>query len=183
MQNVVTRDGSCGIKLSRNALPDDQSNPSAPGAWNVQGGFFHNENTFDNVLCIGGEIGFFGSVHTNTFSGITCQDQVIADTNLNKVLPIGSPAIGMLLQNSGNDQSSFGAGGNTVNGFYTEVCEQPLITEFVGLSLGSTYVRCLIRRRLNSWVAISNYVAAIRAAAIGLSVPLRLAMAQPSQVS
>ena len=143
IKNCVFRDNLCGMKFSRNPFPDDQSNPAATAPWNTLGGggFFHNENTFENNLIIGGEVGVYGTLHTCTFNGITCQDQKIASTANNKVLPVGLQGVGMYLQNSGFDSSSFGASGNTINTLYTEVTSQPMITEYVGLSLGSCFVQ------------------------------------------
>jgi hypothetical protein len=127
-----------GIKLSRNAFPDDQTNPAAPGSWNLDPGFFHNQNTFDNVSCVGGEVGLWGTCNGNVFNNLTCQGQIASGAS-NTVAPVGTPGVGIWLQNSGTGTSQFGASANTINSFYSETTQQPMFFEYCGTSLHGFY--------------------------------------------
>lgn len=129
---------ACGIKLARNDYPDDQSNPAAPGAWNFYPGFFHNQNTWDNILCEGGEVGIWGTCLGNVFNNITCQSQSGSSGASNVVLPVGTQGIGFYLQN-GSGTSSTGSRANRLNGFYAEGTRQPIVTEYTTLGVGSLF--------------------------------------------
>lgn len=139
VRDVVFSSCGCGIKLSRNAYPNDQTNPAAPGSWNIDPGFFQNQNTFDNVLCNGGEVGVWGTVNGNVFNNITCQGQGSSTGAGNVVLPVGMQGTGMWLQNNGGGTSSFGAQANIITNYYTEFTRQPLILEYNQITILSCY--------------------------------------------
>jgi len=129
-----------GIKMSRNAFPDDQTNPSSLGFWNIDGGFFQNQNTFDTVTIIGGEIGIFGSANGCLFNNVTCQNQD-ATGSANTVAPVGVPGTGIWLQNKGGTTSLFGAQSNVINAYYAEFTQQPLVFHYCTVSLSSFYIQ------------------------------------------
>lgn len=144
VRNVTFKDNACGMKLSRNASPDDQTNPVAPGNWNIDPGFFHNQNTFDNVIFEGGEVGFWGTVNGNVFSNVTTQGQGGSTGSDNVVLPIGEQGIGLFLQGSGlgtGGASTFGATSNNIIQLYAEYTRQPIVMENSRASLGAFYVQ------------------------------------------
>jgi hypothetical protein len=126
-----------GIKASRNAFPDDQTDPVATGAWNVA--FFHNQNTFDNILCEGGEAGIYGVFNGCVFNNVTCQNQS-SDGSANTVIPSGVKGLGLYLQ-SGSGSSTFGSSANTINSFYTEGTVQPLVLDHAKATLTSMYAQ------------------------------------------
>lgn len=130
---------ACGLKASRNAFINDQTNPNAPGSWNLDPGFFHNQNTFDNVLCNGGEVGIWGTFNGNVFSNVTCQGQGSSTGAGNVALPIGQQGTGLYMQNSGGTTSTFGAQANVIVNYYAEFTRQPIILENVQTSLLSVY--------------------------------------------
>jgi hypothetical protein len=130
---------ACGLKASRNALINDQTNPAAPASWNTSSGFFHNQNTFDNVLCNGGEVGIYGTFNGNVFSNVTCQGQSSSTGASNVVLPIGQQGTGLLLQNNGSNTSTFGSQANAIVNYYSELTRQPIVLEYVQVSLSSVY--------------------------------------------
>ena len=130
----------CGAKLSRNASPHDQSNPYAPGIWNLDPGFFHNQNTWDNVVFEGGEVGFWGSVNGNSFHNVTSQKQSDSTGAANIVLPVGEQGIGFYFQN-GVSGSSLGARGNFADSLYTEFTRQPFVIENAAIDIASYFAQ------------------------------------------
>lgn len=133
---------ACGIKFSRNALPNDQTNPSAPGAWNADPGFFHNENVLTNVVCDGGEVGIWGTVNGCVFDAVTCQGQSSSTGSGNVVLPAAMQGTGLWLQGSADAVgSTFGAQGNVISHYYAEFTRQPMIFERCQVRLSSFYVQ------------------------------------------
>jgi hypothetical protein len=135
--DVFFKNCGIGIKASRNASPDDQTDPVAPGGWNLDPGFFHNMNMFSNVICDGGEAGIWGAFHGAVFSGVTCQNQ-LGDGSTNTVIPSGVHGTGLMLQ-SGSGSSTFGSGANNIVGLYTEFTRQPLVVDFAQTILGAVY--------------------------------------------
>lgn len=131
----------CAIKLSRNASPDDSSNPYDTNGWNKADGFFHNQNTFNNILINGGEVGIWGTPNGCEFKNITAQGQSSATGADNVVLPVGTQGIGMLLQRGMNTTSRFGSQANSIDTYYTENTRQPLVCDYLGFSLASFYVQ------------------------------------------
>ncbi len=87
----------CGIKLARSDDMENQTNPSPAGVWNASDGWFHNQNTFDNILFNGGkessggmgEIGFWGAVQGNAFNNITAQNYERTGSHVNITIPLG----------------------------------------------------------------------------------------------
>lgn len=110
-RDIYFVNNTCGVRLSRNDNQEDQTNPSAPGSWNQNPGWFNNQLTFDNILCNAGEIGIWASCMGATFNNVTCQNQE-TDGSDNQVLPTvatipfnsGSvePSIGDVISNSAN---------------------------------------------------------------------------------
>lgn len=139
INDVSTKDCAVTLKGSRNALPDDQSNPGAPGGWNQDPGYFHNKNTISNLVCDGGEVGVWGTFQSSVFD-VTCQNQIGKGAD-NKAAPIGTPGVGLWLQNNGNDQSAFGANANTIVNLYCEYTQQPLVIENAEVSLSAIYAQ------------------------------------------
>jgi hypothetical protein len=139
IKDVTFKDCGVGVKGSRNAFPDDQTNPAAPGGWNQDPGFFQNRNVFENVVCDGGEVGVWGTFQNSTFD-LTCQNQS-ATGSANVVAPAGTPGIGLWLQNSGTGTSTFGAAANNIVNLYCEFSRQPLVMEYVESSLGAFYAQ------------------------------------------
>ena len=138
VRDVTFTNCGAGVKMSRNAFPDDQTNPAAPGIWNIDPGFFHNQNTFDNVLCNGGEVGIWGSCSGNVFNNLTCQGQSDSSGASNTVLPVSTQGIGLYLQN-GSGTTLTGAHANSLTAYYSEYTRQPIVLEYVGLSVGSLF--------------------------------------------
>ncbi len=96
-RNLNLKNNTCGIRLSRHAYQVDNSNPEPSGIWNGwNDGWFHNALVLDNVLCEGGEVGFWGSPMCATFISCTTQGQK-ADGVSNNVLPDGIRGTGILL--------------------------------------------------------------------------------------
>lgn len=122
--NVVTTNCTCGFRFVRNDDMYNQENPVATTIWNLFGGWFHNQNTFTNVTCEGGEVGVYGSLQGAVFDGITTQNQK-ASAGGNKVLPIGEPGTGIWLDAGKSSPTDLGWN-NEINGFYSEGTERPL---------------------------------------------------------
>jgi len=140
VRDAVFTDCGVGIKGSRNALPNDQTNPAAPGGWNLDPGFFHNQNTFDNVVCDGGEVGIWGTFNGASFDNVTCQNQTGTGSS-NTVAPVGTPGVGLWLQNSGSGSSNFGANSNVVNAYYAEFTQQPMVFENCDVVIDGFYAQ------------------------------------------
>lgn len=143
VRNLQIEHCSVGIKMSRNAFPDDRTNPAAPGSWNLNPGYFHNQNTFDNIAVEFGEVGIWGTCNGNTFTNITCQIQESKGAS-NTVLPVNTPGIGLWLQGGGTGSggtSTFGSSANIIVNYYAEFTQQPLIIEYARVTLGSMYVQ------------------------------------------
>lgn len=94
---------TCGVRLSRADDQEDQTNPSAPGSWNLIPGWFHNQLTFDNILCNAGEVGIWASCMGATFNNVTCQNQETDGTS-NSVLP----TVATIPFNSGSVEPTIG---------------------------------------------------------------------------
>ena len=107
---------TCGVRLARNDSMEDQANPSAPGSWNAVPGWFHNQLTFDNILCNQGEIGIWASCMGATFNNVTCQNQT-TDGTTNSVLPVGTKGTGMWLEGGGTATDTFN---NVIINYYVE---------------------------------------------------------------
>lgn len=96
-RNLILRNNTCNVRLSRHAYQQDNSNPEPSAGWNSwNDGWFHNALVFDNVYCQGGEGGVWGSMMCATFISCTTQGQK-ADGNNNDVLPDGFKGTGLLL--------------------------------------------------------------------------------------
>lgn len=141
IKDVHFNNCGCGIKLSRNDSPDDSTNPYNTIGWNKVDGFFHNQNTFENVLFTGGEVGIWGTPNGCDFKNITCQGQSSATGVDNVVLPVGTQGIGLYLQRGLNITSRFGSQSNSIDVFYTENTRQPIVCDYIGFTLGSFYVQ------------------------------------------
>lgn len=142
LRDVTFTNCAVGVKASRNSSPDDQPNPANTGGWNNwNNGFFHNQNTFQNVLCDGGEVGIWGTFHGTTFDNVTCQGQRSADGATNVAAPVGTPGIGLWLQNDGNGTSTYGAQGNNIVNYYAEATRQPMVFEYVRVALGAFFAQ------------------------------------------
>ena len=142
LRDVTFTGCAVGVKASRNSAPDDQANPAAAGSWNNwTTGFFHNQNTFQNVLCDGGEVGIWGTFQGATFDNVTCQGQRSPDGSANVAAPVGTPGIGLWLQNSGNGTSTFGAQGNNIVNYYAEATRQPMVFEYVRIALSAFFAQ------------------------------------------
>jgi hypothetical protein len=140
--NVQFNNCGCGIKFSRNALPDDQTNPAAPGGWNASNGYFHNENMLTNVLCNGGEVGIWGTVNGCVFDAVTCQSQSDSSGASNVVLPVNQQGTGMWLQGQADVTGSrLGAQGNLISHYYAEFTRQPLIIDRCQVRLDSFFIQ------------------------------------------
>ena len=116
-RDIYSVGNTCGIRLARNDSMEDQTDPAAPGFWNLVPGWFHNQLTFDNVLCNGGEVGIWASCMGATFNNVTCQNQE-TDGSSNSVLPVGQIGTGMWLDGGGtgsNDSKQ-----NVIMNYYTE---------------------------------------------------------------
>ena len=116
-RDVYYNGNACGIKLARSSDMEDVTNPSPAGGWNAGDGWFHNMNTFDNVLFNGnsgaasknqgnGEMGFWGAVQGASFSNITIQNYNRDGTQTNVVLPSGEEAIPMVVAAGGPTSSN-----------------------------------------------------------------------------
>ena len=145
LRDVTFTNCAVGVKASRNPSPDDQTNPGNPGGgWNNwMTGYFHNQNTFQNVLCDGGEVGIWGTFHGATFDNVTCQRQSSADGSTNVAAPIGTPGIGLWLQNGDGSTftSTFGAQGNNIVNYYAEATRQPMVFEYVSVALSAFFAQ------------------------------------------
>ena len=116
-RDIYSVGNTCGIRLARNNNMEDQTDPASPGLWNAATGWFHNQLTFDNILCNGGEIGIWASCMGATFNNVTCQNQE-TDGTTNAVLPSGQIGTGMWLDGGGagsNDSYN-----NVIMNYYTE---------------------------------------------------------------
>lgn len=142
VRNVQFNSCGVGVKASRNAFPDDQTNPSAPGAWNVEPGFFHNQNSFENVLCNGGEAGIWGTFNGAVFNNVTCQLQTSSTGASNVALPVGMQGTGLWLQGSDDAVGDrFGSQGNLISNYYGEFTRQPLVLDRCQVRLDSFYIQ------------------------------------------
>lgn len=140
LRDVAFVDCGVGLKGSRNAFPNDQTNPAAPGNWNIDPGFFHNQNTFDNVVCDGGEVGIWGTFNGCSFNNVTCQNQTASGAS-NTVAPVNTPGVGLWLQNSGTGTSSFGASANSISSYYAEFTQQPMVFENCDVVINGFYAQ------------------------------------------
>jgi hypothetical protein len=140
-RDIRTIDCAVGIKFSRNADPDDQTNPLSSIGWNSEGGFFHNVNTLDNCLFRGGEIGLWGTLSGCSLTGVTCEQQTSVDGSGNVAAPAGLPGTGLYLQNGRATAPFTGSSSNTINSFYAEYTRQPMAFENCRVSLGAYYAQ------------------------------------------
>ena len=142
LRDVTFTNCAVGVKASRNSSPDDQTNPANTGGWNNwTTGFFHNQNTFQNLLCEGGEVGIWGTFQGTTFDNVTCQGQRSPDGSANVAAPVGTPGIGLWLQNDGNGTSTYGSQGNNIVSYYTEATRQPMVFEYVKVALSAFFAQ------------------------------------------
>lgn len=141
LRDVTFKNCACGLKASRNALKDDQSNPPSAGGWNLQTGFFHNQNTFQNVLCEGGEVGIWGTFNGCVFDNVTCQLQVSQTGADNVVIPTGVQGIGLYLQGGFNTADRFGAQGNHIVNYYSEFTRQAIVADSSQFKISSFYIQ------------------------------------------
>lgn len=111
----------CGMRMARNELPDDVSNPEATIGWNKSGGWFHNQCVLSNVFFIGGEVGFYGCPMGYHFDTVTSQDQ--RDNITGSIIPLTEEATGFLIE-AGTDVG-FDGYGNTFTQCYTEFTRRP----------------------------------------------------------
>lgn len=116
----------CGIKLARSDDMENQDNPSPSGSWNAGDGWFHNQNTFQNILFNGGkesdggvgEIGFWGACMGCTFDNITAQNYERPGTHVNQTIPLGQVSTGMEIVGGG--PSSTDSFNNVLINYYVE---------------------------------------------------------------
>ncbi len=118
----------CGIKLARVSDMFDQTNPGAVGPWNRGDldGWFHNKNTFDNIVFNGdkessggrGEIGFWGATEGCTFKNVTAQNYERDGTIPNQTIPLGQASTGIQLEGGG--LTSTASQDNTITSMYFE---------------------------------------------------------------
>ena len=119
-RDIRTADCTCGIRLARNDDMESQANPDAVAGWNLQGGWFHNQITCDNVLCQGGEVGIWASCMGATFNNVTCQRQSATGAG-NSVLPFDQVGVGMWIEGGTDAGTGSGKGfQNVIANYYTE---------------------------------------------------------------
>ncbi len=117
-RNLILRNNTCNVRLSRHAYQSDNSNPEPSSGWNSwDDGWFHNALVFDNVYCQGGEVGVWGSMMCATFISCTTQGQKSDGTN-NDALPDGLRGTGLLLD-CGSDTARKGWN-NAIQSHYAE---------------------------------------------------------------
>lgn len=91
--------------------------------WNSwTNGFFHNQNSMDNILVEGGELGIFYCGTAAVFDNITTQNQGTKDTG-NIVLPSGVYGTGLWTSGSSAYPTML-----NINAFYTEGTRNPVRT-------------------------------------------------------
>lgn len=131
-RSVTFHNCVCGIRLPRNDDMENPANPDAVAGWNLQGGWFHNQITFDTVLVGHGEVGIWASCMGATFNNVTCQRQD-SDGTANVVLLAGYHGTGVWLD-GGTDAGT--GGGKDFN------CSMvSLYTEFSRVALRATDLR------------------------------------------
>jgi len=123
--NIITKN-RCGIRLSRNSLPDDQSNPDAPAGWNSFSplGWFHNVINIKNWRAEDIEVGFMGCPMSFTLDTFNPQNQSNPNTGANEILPITEERTGLWLE-SGTEGSRVNFNIN-IQQFYAENCRRPM---------------------------------------------------------
>jgi len=157
-----------GLKGSRNAnftTSGNDTNPAAPGAWNLDPGFFHNHNRFELCVADGCEIGVWGTFHT-TYFDLTCQNGTGTGSG-NAVAPAGLANIGLWLQNSGSGTSTFGATSNIVE-MYAEYVQQPIVSDYADYSLQKLFAQ----GGANSGSAYKQIIAATGGSVNAVGVPI-----------
>lgn len=147
-RDIYYVDNSCGIKLARNNDMEDQTNPSPVGAWNAGDGWFHNQNTFSNILFNGGketdggkgEVGFWGAIQGNSFDNITAQNYERTGGHVNTTIPLGQVSTGMEIQGGG--PSSTKSFGNALRNYYNERTFKALkVVDCAALSIDTWFVQ------------------------------------------
>ncbi len=115
-RNLKLDGNTCGINLARNSYQADNSNPDAPGTWNLAPGWFHNQLTFDNLLVQGGEAGIIAASMNAIYTNVTCQGQDTDGTS-NDVLPGTQQGTGIFLQSGEDGDKGYV---NKIVNYYTE---------------------------------------------------------------
>ncbi len=137
-EDILIKNCTAGIVLSGN---DNQSNFYQPqGGWNSwSNGFFHNANTFNNILVEGGELGMFICGSNNAFVNFTAQGQSTDGTS-NSVLPSGQQGTGVWV--SGRVDSSAQKSRNMVfNSLYVEYTKNPVYLFNADASIDGLFVQ------------------------------------------
>lgn len=119
-RDLRLNDCTCGFRFARNDSWEDQTNPITAGAWNVS--WFHNQITFENILCDGGEVGIWASCMGTTFDNVTCQNQG-TDGSSNSVLPAGEVGTGLWIEGGSSSSRSYN---NAILNFYAEGTQRPI---------------------------------------------------------
>lgn len=141
-RDLYLSDNTCAIRLARADNMEDQTNPSAPGFWNQIPGWFHNQITFDDIFCNGGEVGIWASAMGVTYNNVTCQGQ-LTDGTTNSVLPVGQKGTGMWLEGGGAGSSD--AFPSTIISYYNENTKRPLkVTNVRRLNIIGWFVQGVI---------------------------------------
>ena len=107
---------ACGIKLARSDNMEDVTNPSPPGVWNAANGWFHNQNTFENITFNGGsaaskpnegvgEVAFWGAIQGCNFSNITMQNYNRDGLQQNQIQEDGHSAMPLYVAGGGPGSS------------------------------------------------------------------------------
>lgn len=92
-------------------------------SWNSgSNGFFHNQNTLDNILCDGGELGIFYCGTGASMNNITAQEQSSTGVS-NVILPSGQYGTGLWINGNSNYVSEA-----TIHTFYSEGTQNPIRT-------------------------------------------------------
>lgn len=122
-ERINSRGSLCHFMFSLNPSHDDPLSTNSIAGWNGGAtGWFHNQLTFDNVLCSGGELGIGGGLMGANFVQVSCEGQSDGIGTNNQILPIGEPGTGIWLR--GNTPTDV-CRGNTIGTFYSENTHRP----------------------------------------------------------
>lgn len=136
-ENIYYVQNRCGVKLARSDDMENVNNPSPAGSWNDGDGWFHNQNTWNNIVFNGGsgstpnagngEVGFWGAVQGNTFDTITFQNYNRDGAQTNTVLPAGEISIPCVI--TGGGPTSSATFNNSGTNWYFERNKRSLLLE------------------------------------------------------
>jgi hypothetical protein len=160
-KNIRIYNTACGFRFARNNDMTNQTNPEATGGWNVTGGWFHNQLSFDNILIGGGdgdghydgEVGIWGSLSGASLNNVTCQNQR-TDGSSNVVLPAGVKGTSFYFEGGKDDGTQLGRG-IKMDICYSEFSQNALIVKNVlSVQMNGGY----IQGGANSGVAQNNMI-------------------------